>query len=101
MTKLEEQEIQARMTKIDSAWKLKGKFINREVLFKDFNEAFSFMTSVALIAEKAGHHPNWKNAYNKVTIALTSHDADGITAKDFDMAKEIDRVLKKWEQQPE
>jgi len=95
MTKLNEQEIQARMTGIDAAWIVKGKFIHREFLFKDFNEAFSFMTAVALIAEKAGHHPNWKNAYNKVTIALNSHDADGITTKDFDLATAIDRVLKK------
>ena len=95
MTPLNEAEIKASMSSIDSDWMVKGKFIHRELLFKNFIEAFSFMTSVALVAEKAGHHPNWKNVYNKVTIALNTHDADGITAKDFELAKAIDQILKK------
>lgn len=96
MKKLREQEIQARMTEMDSMWMVKSKFLHRELLFKDFVEAFSFMTSVALVAEKSAHHPNWKNAYNKVTIDLNTHDADGITAKDFDLAKAIDTILKRY-----
>ena len=87
-------EIQEAMTEIDPAWILKSKFIHREIAFKNFIQAFSFMTSVALIAEKLDHHPNWKNVYNKVTIALNTHDADGLTKKDFKLAKEIDQVLK-------
>ena len=94
MERLNEQEIQARMATIDTAWMVKGKFIHREILFKNFIEAFSFMTAVALVAEKSAHHPNWKNVYNKVTIALNTHDADGITDKDFALAKEIDKMLK-------
>lgn len=94
MAKLNEQEIHIRMRKIDSAWILKGKFIHREIIFKNFIQAFSFMTTVALIAEKSNHHPNWKNAYKKVTIALSTHDADGLTSKDFKLAREIDKVLK-------
>jgi len=93
MRKLNEQEIQAKIATIDGDWKVKGKFIHREIVFKNFIEAFSFMTAVALLAEKANHHPDWKNSYNKVTIALSSHDADGITNKDFDLAKAIDKVL--------
>lgn len=96
MKKLSLQEIQDRMSEIDTAWLVKGKFLHRELLFKDFVEAFSFMTAVALIAEKAAHHPNWKNAYNKVTIELTTHDADGITTKDFDLAKAIDTLLNRY-----
>jgi len=91
--KLNEQEIQTRMSEIDSSWKLKGKFIHREVILKDFVEAFSFMTSVALVAEKSNHHPNWKNVYNKVNIALNTHDADGLTENDFTLAKEIDHIF--------
>jgi 4a-hydroxytetrahydrobiopterin dehydratase len=94
MTKLNEQEIQDRMKNIDSVWLLKGKFIHREILFKDFIQAFSFMTSVAIIAEKSNHHPNWKNVYNKVNIALNTHDADGLTDKDFQLARDIDQILK-------
>jgi 4a-hydroxytetrahydrobiopterin dehydratase len=95
MKKLSEQEIQDRMPEIDKAWLVKGKFLHRELLFKDFVEAFSFMTAVALVAEKSAHHPNWKNAYNKLTIDLTTHDSDGITVKDFDLAKAIDTLFKK------
>ncbi len=94
MVKLNDQEIQTNMSSIDAAWVLKGKFIHREVLFKNFIEAFSFMTAVALVAEKSGHHPNWKNVYNKVTIALNTHDADGLTDKDFALAQAIDTILK-------
>lgn len=96
MKKLSEQEILDNMKQIDAAWLVKGKFLHRELLFKDFVEAFSFMTAVALLAEKANHHPNWKNAYNKVIIALTSHDSDGITTKDFELAKGIDTVFTKY-----
>lgn len=96
MTKLNEQEIKTRMTSIDSAWQFKGKFINQDFQFKDFVEAFSFMTAVALIAEKSAHHPDWKNVYNKVTVSLNTHDADGLTAKDFDLAKAIDGIAKKY-----
>ena len=94
MIKLNEQEIQDRMKDIDSVWLLNGKFIHREILFKDFIQAFSFMTSVAIIAEKSNHHPNWKNVYNKVDIDLNTHDADGLTDKDFRLAREIDQILK-------
>ena len=95
MKKLSEQEIKERMKEMDTSWLVKGKFLHREFLFKDFVEAFSFMTSVALVAEKSAHHPNWKNAYNKVTIDLSTHDAGGITTKDFELAKAIDKLFKK------
>lgn len=96
MTNLNEQEIHERMKEIDISWVLlKSKFIHREIIFKDFIEAFSFMTSVAIIAEKAGHHPDWKNIYNKVNIVLNTHDADGLTNKDFQLAKGIDQLIKK------
>lgn len=98
MTSLNEEEIQDSMKEIDVSWILKGKFIHREILFKDFIEAFSFMTSVAIIAEKLGHHPDWKNVYNKVNIALNTHDADGLTTKDFQLAKKIDQTLKTFVQ---
>ena len=95
MKKLSDQEIQDSLTEIEAAWKIKEGFLRREFVFKDFVEAFSFMTAVALVAEKSAHHPNWKNAYNKVTIDLNTHDADGITNKDFDLAKAIDKQYKK------
>ena len=96
MTNLSKQEIQDRMKEIDVLWVVEGKFIHREIIFKDFVEAFSFMTAVAIIAEKSDHHPNWKNVYNKVTIDLNTHDADGITIKDFQLAKGIDQIVKNY-----
>ena len=64
--------------------------IFRKFVFRDFNEAFGFMTRAALIAEKRDHHPEWFNVYNRVDIALTTHDAHGITALDFTLAEAME-----------
>jgi len=66
--------------------------IAREFEFRDFVAAFSFMTAVAIHAEKADHHPEWSNIYNKVSILLTTHDADGLTSKDAALADVITRL---------
>ncbi len=69
-----------------------GAAILRTLKFKTFNEAFGFMTQVALTAEKMNHHPEWSNVYNRVSIRLTTHDTGGLTEKDFALAREIDRA---------
>lgn len=75
-------------------WEEKDKQLCKEFEFKDFSEAFSFMTRVALEAEKMQHHPWWSNVYNKVEIKLSTHDAGGIaTDKDRRLAKKIDQLL--------
>ena len=66
--------------------------IQRSLKFADFNEAWGFMTRVALAAEKADHHPEWSNVYNKVEIVLSTHDAGGLSLKDVALAKVIDRI---------
>lgn len=66
--------------------------ISRSFAFANFSEAFGFMTRVALAAEKADHHPEWFNVYNRVDIRLTTHDAGGLTARDFDLAGAINRL---------
>lgn len=65
----------------------------RSFKFKDFVEAFGFMTQVALLAEKADHHPEWSNVYNRVEILLTTHDCDGLSQRDIDLAKKIDELV--------
>jgi 4a-hydroxytetrahydrobiopterin dehydratase len=66
--------------------------IVRDLKFRDFSAAFGFMSRVALAAEKAGHHPEWNNVYNRVTIALSTHDAGGVTDKDISLARAIDAI---------
>ncbi|WP_174286855.1 4a-hydroxytetrahydrobiopterin dehydratase [Sphingomonas bacterium] len=67
--------------------------ITRSIVFSDFVEAFGFMTQVALIAEKADHHPEWTNVYNRVAVLLTTHDAGGLSGRDIEMAEAIDAIL--------
>ena len=66
--------------------------IRRSFKFGDFGEAFGFMARVAMEAEKADHHPEWSNVWNKVDILLTTHDAGGLTAKDVALARRIDAI---------
>jgi 4a-hydroxytetrahydrobiopterin dehydratase len=66
--------------------------IRRSFRFRDFVEAFGFMSKVALIAERSDHHPEWFNVYNRVDILLTTHDADGLSSRDVKMAGEIDAL---------
>lgn len=70
-------------------WELKEKSLFYEKVFKDFVEAFAFMTKGALISEALDHHPNWSNVYNKVTIRLFTHDKGGVTDVDIEWAKRI------------
>jgi 4a-hydroxytetrahydrobiopterin dehydratase len=75
-------------------WNETNNKLYRAFEFKDFPEAFTFMTRVALIAEKMDHHPTWTNTWNKVEIWLNTHDAgDVVTEKDRELAKRIDKVL--------
>ena len=69
-----------------------AKGIRRTLRFADFAEAFGFMTRVAILAEKADHHPEWFNVYNRVEILLTTHDADGLSQRDIDLAGKIDAI---------
>ena len=68
--------------------------IVRTFTFKDFNEAFGFMARAALVAEKADHHPEWRNVYKTVEVVLSTHDAGGVTGKDIGLAKAMDAIAR-------
>ena len=74
------------------AWQLVDGKLQRELRFRDFAAAFGFMAQVALIAEALGHHPEWSNVWNRVTIALTTHDLGGLSDLDVALAQRIDAV---------
>ena len=79
-------------------WKNDDNQLEASFTFKDFAEAFAFMTEVAFHAEKQNHHPNWSNVWNRVDIQLSTHDAGNIvTEKDHQLAKTIDRIYTKYQ----
>ena len=71
-------------------WRRDGDVLRRSYQFADFRTAFAFMTHVALIAERLFHHPEWSNVYNKVELAITSHDVGGLSARDRDFVERVD-----------
>ncbi|KAI5705843.1 pterin-4-alpha-carbinolamine dehydratase [Diaphorina citri] len=89
-----------RLSKLEpilkSGWKLveNRDAIYKEYLFKNFNEAFGFMTRTALLAEKMDHHPEWFNVYNKVQVTLSTHDCNGLSNKDIKLASFMDTIIK-------
>ncbi len=91
--KLEINEIKEKLNSIDKNWSYRDNSLKRNFVFKNFIDAFSFMTKVAILSENVNHHPNWSNVYNKVEINLSTHDIGGVSNKDFQLAKEIDNLL--------
>jgi 4a-hydroxytetrahydrobiopterin dehydratase len=74
-------------------WDFENDGITKKFKFKNFSEALAFMVQVGILAEKANHHPEWSNVYNIINIRLTTHDAGGLTDKDFALATNIERLL--------
>lgn len=93
INKLSPEAISQAISHVNSAWELRDDIIARTFQFDDFIQAFSFMTAVAILAEKLNHHPNWQNVYNQVTIALSTHDVGGLTHLDFELASQIDLLV--------
>lgn len=88
---LSSEEIQTRLSALTD-WQLSDNQLVRDFEFKDFKEAFGFMTAVADMAERLFHHPEWSNVYNKVSIAISTHSEGGITELDFKFAGEVDAL---------
>ena len=90
--RLLENDIQQGLASLEG-WQLDDDKLYRRLVFDDFNQAFGFMTRVALLAEAANHHPEWFNVWNRVEIWLTTHDAGGLSSRDFDLAEQINGCL--------
>ena len=71
-------------------WAIEDNFIHKTFLFKDFIEAFAFLSKVAIVSEKLNHHPDWSGVYNKVVLQLSTHEAGGVTQKDIDFVKMVE-----------
>jgi 4a-hydroxytetrahydrobiopterin dehydratase len=93
MDKATEQEISAFIEELGE-WRVENGKLHRDFVFSNFVEAFGFMTRVALVVEKADHHPEWFNVYKKVSVDLTTHEAGGITQKDFDLARRMESLAR-------
>ncbi|MFO8037376.1 MAG: 4a-hydroxytetrahydrobiopterin dehydratase [Anaerolineales bacterium] len=95
--KCSEKEIQEKLTELNQglseAWIMENEKLKKIFTFPDFISAFGFMSQVALSAEKMNHHPEWSNVYNEVEINLTTHEAGGITEKDFKLAHRMEDFI--------
>lgn len=89
--KLSEEAIKLNLSKL-SGWEIKNNKLHKLFKFKNFNQAFSFMTGVAMVCEKMNHHPEWSNVYGNVDVSLTTHRVAGLTELDFKLAEKIDKL---------
>ncbi len=89
--KLSDAEIQAKLGQV-SGWSVAEGKLHKQFQFDSFVSAFGWMSSVALVAETMGHHPEWANVYNRVTVDLMTHDAGGLTEMDFNLAQRMDAL---------
>jgi 4a-hydroxytetrahydrobiopterin dehydratase len=94
MAKLSQSEIASAVKKL-GGWTVANGKLHRDYEFVDFVHAFGFMATAALMIEKMGHHPEWFNVYNRLSVDLTTHDAGGITKKDIDLAKKLETLAAK------
>jgi 4a-hydroxytetrahydrobiopterin dehydratase len=96
MKKMTDAEVATAIAEL-SAWRVQNGKLHREYKFADFPHAFGFMATAAPAVEKMDHHPEWSNVYNRVTVDLSTHDAGGITQKDFNLAKLLEGIAKRLE----
>lgn len=92
MQKLKEDEINDKLKKFEG-WTYAKQAIHTSFQFENFKEAFTVMTRIAFEAEAQQHHPNWANVYNELEISLSTHDAEGVTEKDFKLARAIENIV--------
>lgn len=91
VSKLKDEEVKLNLSKL-SGWELKDGKLHKLYKFKTFNQAFSFMTGVAMVCEKMNHHPEWHNVYGNVDVKLVTHRVAGLTELDFKLASSMDNI---------
>lgn len=94
MTALSNEELKNKLASFPE-WKYENNSIVRELTFKNFSENFAFMTRVAMLAETLNHHPDWCGGYKNLTIRLSTHDAGGVSEKDFEFAEKVEKLISK------
>ena len=94
---LEKNQLESELTKLSNKWSINDKFLTCMYEFINFNDALSFMNKVGVKCEEMDHHPKWTNVYNRLEIELFTHDKDGLTMKDFDLAVFMDQEFKSYE----
>ena len=94
LVRLSDADVRARAAALPG-WEFRDNALHRELQFRDFVEAFMLMTSVALMAERMGHHPDWSNVYNRLTIRLSTHDVGGVSDNDLTMAAAISELYRR------
>ena len=94
---IEKDQLENELNKLSGKWSISDKFLISNYEFKNFNDALSFMNKVGVKCEEMDHHPKWTNVYNRLEIELFTHDKDGLTAKDFDLASFMDQEFESYE----
>ena len=94
---LEKPQLENELTKLSHKWNISDKFLICNYEFKNFSDALSFMNKIGVRCDEIDHHPKWTNVYNKLEIERFTHDKNGLTIKDFDLAMFMDEEFKKYE----
>ena len=93
--KLGEAEIREALRELPD-WRMEGGKLHRVYRFRDFVEAWGFMSAAALLIQQMDHHPEWSNVYHTVTVDLVTHDAGGVSARDLELARKLEALAKRW-----
>ena len=93
---IEKDQLENELNKLSDKWSISDKFLISNYEFKNFNDALSFMNKVGVKCEEMDHHPKWTNVYNRLEIELFTHDKEGLTIKDFDLASHMDQEFESY-----
>ena len=94
---IEKNQLESELTKLSNKWSISDKFLICKYEFKNFIDVLSFMNRVGVKCEEMDHHPKWTNVYNRLEIELFTHDKNGLTMKDFDLASFMDQEFESYE----